>query len=561
MEGDSLKNRAFAFALCIGAGTFILAMLAGSSAAASHAGNAGNALVVAIICAAMSWASANQTLTVVANAVDAAIKRLIEAAQGDFEAPTPDAVRQCLPELAKTMDAMFIETRSTLESINNLAMFDPVTGLPNRTNFRRDVERTLIDLPDDTVSALLFVDLDNFKMVNDTLGHAQGDQLLVRVANRLRTVLHSERAAGREGAAHGVLGRLGGDEFTLFLPSVTGEADAMRVAQKILNALNEDISLSGHTVRVGASIGVALHPVHGQSLTTLMKAADVAMYHAKASGRGQAQLYTDALAEDLTEKLDLERDLRVAIESKQFTLAFQPQVDLISGAPTSAEALLRWNHPETGLRLPGAFIDTAEDSNLIIEIGDWVIDAVAATIARWDSFGIQQRLSINISPRQIEQRDFFSRLRERMDYHGAPPRLLELEITEALAMTCGEAVFKEMAAFRRDGAMIAIDDFGTGYSNFARLRDMPIDRVKLDRSLIADIASSEQARIIAQAMIGLIHGLGHKVVAEGVETRDQIDVLKVIGCDSFQGYAIATPMDEQSFIDWSKADGPILAVA
>ncbi|MCJ8157458.1 bifunctional diguanylate cyclase/phosphodiesterase [Sphingomonas sp. LaA6.9] len=558
MEGVSLKSRAIAFAICVGAGAFILSVLAGAGTA-SHADNAANALIVAIICAVMSWASADQALSAVADAVDSAIKRLAAAAHGDFETPTPEEVRACLPELADSMDALFLETRSTFDSIHNLAMFDPVTSLANRTNFRRDVERALGELPSESTSALLFVDLDNFKAVNDTLGHAQGDHLLAKVANRLRAVLAAERHAGREGRFPGMIGRLAGDEFTMFLPDIAGPDDARRVAQRILYALNEDIELSGHTIRVGASIGVAIYPEHGRSLTTLMKAADVAMYHAKANGRAQAQLYTDALADALSERLRMEQDLRQALTHAHFRLAFQPQIALTSNEITTAEALLRWEHPEDGTRMPGEFIDIAEESALIVEIGDWVIDAVAATIARWDRFGIQQRLAINISPRQIEQHDFFSRLRERMEHHGAPARLLELEITEGLAMTCGDAVFHEMAAFRKDGAMISIDDFGTGYSNFSRLRDMPIDRVKLDRSMIADIAVSDQARAIIHAVIELIHGLGHKVVAEGVETREQVDVLKVIGCDAVQGYVIAPPMDEHEFLDWARVERPALA--
>lgn len=558
MEGVSLKSRAIAFAICVGAGAFILSILAGAGSG-NQADNAANALIVAIICAVMSWASADQALSAVADAVDSAIKRLSAAAHGDFETPTPEQVRECLPELADSMDALFLETRSTIDSIHNLAMFDPVTSLANRTNFRRDVERALGELPGDSCSALLFIDLDNFKAVNDSVGHAQGDQLLAKVANRLRAVLNAERQAGREGRVPGSIGRLAGDEFTLFLPDIAGPDDGTRVAQRILYALNEDIELSGHAIRVGASIGVAIYPQHGRSLTTLMKAADVAMYHAKANGRAQVQLYTDSLADALSEKLRMEQDLRQALTRGHFRLAFQPQVSLAGGEITTAEALLRWEHPEHGTRLPGEFIDIAEESALIVEIGDWVIDAVAATIARWDRFGIQQRLAINISPRQIEQHDFFVRLRERMEYHGAPARLLELEITEGLAMTCGDTVFQEMAAFRSDGAMISIDDFGTGYSNFSRLRDMPIDRVKLDRSMIADIAISEQARAIIHAVIGLIHGLGHQVVAEGVETRDQIDVLRVIGCDAIQGYVIAPPMDEHQFVEWTRIARPAAA--
>jgi len=545
MEGFSLKSRAIAFALCVGAGAFILAILASSGGQPGAA--AGNALIVAVICAAMSWASADQALASVAGAVDSAIKRLSQAAHGDYESRTPDDVRACLPELADSMDALFRETRSTFDSIHNLAMYDPVTSLANRTNFRRNVERVLTDLSPDRLSALIFVDLDNFKSVNDTLGHAHGDQLLVKVANRLSAVL---RPDGDERRA-GTIGRLAGDEFTIFIPDLRDREEGRRIAQRVLYALGEDIELAGHNVRVGASIGVAFHPEHGRSLTTLMKAADVAMYHAKACGRAQVQIYTDALADALSGKLELEHDLRRALADSQFELVYQPQVAIAGDEPLSAEALLRWNHPDYGVRLPGAFIDTAEESSLIVEIGDWVIDAVAATIARWETLGVRQRLAINISARQIEQRDFFARLRDRLAHYGATPRLLELEITESLAMTCGESAFRELSELRAEGAMVSIDDFGTGYSNFSRLRDMPIDRVKLDRSMIADIAISDQARAIVQAVIGLIHGLGHKVVAEGVESREQVDVLRVIGCDAIQGYAIAEPMAEHLFLEWS----------
>lgn len=556
MEGLSLKSRAVAFALCVGAGAFLLTFAA--SAGASLTDKITSAFVVTIICAAMSWASADRALTAVFRAIGGARARLDQAAQGDLDSATPDDVREWLPELAESMESLFLETRSTLDSIHNLAMFDPVTSLANRTTFRRDVERALGELDQENTSALLFIDLDNFKIVNDTLGHAQGDQLLANVAQRLRGVLAAERVAGRRA---GLIGRLAGDEFTLFLPDIAGPEDAQRLAQRVLNTLSEEIDLSGHKVRVGASIGIAMHPEHGRSLTTLMKAADVAMYHAKASGRGQAQCYTDALADALREKLELESDLRLAISGRQFRLAFQPQIDLASGEPMSAEALLRWHHPAYGVRLPGAFIDTAEESSLIVEIGDWVIDAVADTLARWEHLGVSQRLAINVSPRQIEQRDFFARLRERLNDHGATPRLLELEIAEELAMNCGDAIFAELAALRRDGARIAIDEFGTGYTKLARLKGMPIDRVKLDRSLIADVAECAQARAVVQALVGVTHGLGFTAVAGGVETQAQVDVLRVIGCDAIQGYVIAQPMDEAAFLDWAREKPRALSAA
>jgi EAL domain-containing protein (putative c-di-GMP-specific phosphodiesterase class I) len=221
--------------------------------------------------------------------------------------------------------------------------------------------------------------------------------------------------------------------------------------------------------------------------------------------------------------------------------------------------LLRWRHPRDGLRLPGSFIQRAEETGLIVEIGEWVIRTVAETIARWGRMGIEQRLAINISPRQLDHASFFRRLRAAMLAANAPARLLELEITETLAMHCSAEVIEAITLFRADGATIAIDDFGTGYSNLARLRDLPVDRVKLDRSLIEHIADNTEARTIAHAVVGLIHGIGCEAVAEGIESQAQADVLRVIGCDVIQGYAIAAPMDEEAFISWSRREDRELA--
>jgi EAL domain-containing protein (putative c-di-GMP-specific phosphodiesterase class I) len=318
--------------------------------------------------------------------------------------------------------------------------------------------------------------------------------------------------------------------------------------------LSEAFDLHGTEVLIGASVGIALRPDHGVNLTDLMRAADAAMYHAKASGRGRAEHFTEALAAQIADRAQLESELREAIEHDQFALVFQPQVSLPEGRIVAAEALLRWRHPQHGLRLPGSFIARAEETGLIVEIGEWVIATVAATIERWGRMGIEQRLAVNISPRQLDHAGFFRKLREAMHVANAPARLLELEITETLAMHCSEEVVEAISALRADGATIAIDDFGTGYSNLARLRHLPVDRVKLDASLIAHIADNVEARTIAHAVIGLIHGLGCEAVGEGIETEAQADVLRVIGCDVIQGYAVAEPMDEDAFIAWSQRD-------
>lgn len=547
MNGFSLKSRAIVFAICAGAFVFILA-LAATSGGNFDAENAGPALIAAIICAVMCWAHAERTIAGTAAAIDAAINRLTSAANGDLESEIPPEVGECVPTLAGAMEGLFQQLHSHLESVQRLALFDPVTALPNRTHFRRSCERVLTELPAEAMAALFFIDLDRFKAVNDTLGHAMGDQLLGMVSNRLRAV--ADRFALEEEARQPLIGRLSGDEFTIFFPAIANVRDADRIGRGILFALSEPFDLADQEVTVGASVGIAMRPEHGTTLTDLMRAADAAMYRAKSNGRGRAEHFSEQLAAEIAERAQLETDLRGAVERDQFALVYQPQISAADGRIVAAEALLRWRHPERGLCLPGSFIGRAEETGLIVEIGEWVVESVANTIACWGRMGIEQRMAVNISPRQLDHATFFRRLRDAMQAAGAPARLLELEITETLAMHCSREVIDAIAALRADGASIAIDDFGTGYSNLARLRDLPLDRVKLDRSLIENVAASAEARAIAQAVIGLIHGLGCEVVAEGIETHAQLEVLRVIGCDVLQGYVIAQPMAEDEFIAW-----------
>ncbi|MFZ5746806.1 MAG: putative bifunctional diguanylate cyclase/phosphodiesterase [Pseudomonadota bacterium] len=546
MEGFSLKSRAIAFAICAGAVAFILA-LAATSHGRLDVESAASALIAAIVCGVMCWASAERTIAATAEAIDAAITRLSSAANGDLESEIPEQVGECVPPLAEAMEGLFRQLHNNLESVQRLAMFDPVTGLANRVNFRRTCERILADLPPGALAVLYFIDLDRFKSVNDTMGHATGDMLLGMVANRLRAV--ADRFAADSVGRPPLIGRLAGDEFTMFFPEVRYVRDAERIARGILFALSEPFDLCDQEVEIGASIGIALRPEHGTNLTELMRAADAAMYHAKAMGRGRAEHFTDLLAAEIAERAQLESDLREAVERDQFTLVFQPQVSAADGRIVGAEALLRWRHPD-GLKMPAAFIQRAEETGLIVEIGEWVVTSVAETISRWGLLGIEQRLAVNISPRQLDHAGFFRRLREAMHAAHAPAHLLELEITETLAMHCSEEVVEAIAALRNDGASVAIDDFGTGYSNLARLRDLPVDRVKLDRSLVEHVADRPEARTIAHAVIGLIHGLGCEAVAEGIESAAQAEVLRVIGCDVLQGYAVAQPMAEEAFLRW-----------
>ena len=499
-------------------------------------------------CLLISYVAAERPNSESARALSALADRLMAVEDGDLVSPAPASLRQTMPKLATAVDTLFAEVRSSIENAHALGMYDPVTSLPNRLHFRSEADKMLGEVPDKTRAAMLFIDLDRFKMVNDSLGHARGDQLLIMVANRLRVVVTAELSEGAR--KRPLLARLAGDEFTLFFPSIRSPDDIERVARRIAVAISEPFELYGHSVDIGASIGVAITPDHGNSIETLMRAADIAMYRAKANGGGQHCLFDSTLAAEHQAKIDTEKALTEAVQRGEFILALQPQVGLTTGASVGVEALLRWRHPREGMRLPNTFIPIAEQTGLISDIGDWVIGEVVAMAGSWHREGIGRRLAFNVSPRQLDRPDFFVRLRAAFAEQDVPFSTVELEFTETAAMHASETVIAEIAALREDGATIAIDDFGTGYSNVARLRTMPLDRVKLDPSLIADIETCERARVVVQAVIQLIHGIGCEVVAEAVEKPAQADILKAMGCQTVQGYLFAEPMIEADYLNW-----------
>ncbi|WP_300111592.1 EAL domain-containing protein [Sphingobium sp.] len=546
MRGVTLKSRATAFACAAGALVFTLSLVLGySQDQQDDLNQVGRALIIAILCGTLSWASTSRSMAATAAAVDTATERLLSAAHGDLQSPVSPNISAELPDLSVAMQSLFSQVRTNLDHVQSLALFDQVTGLANRTSFCRQVERHLTGRNTDAMAALFFIDLDGFKGVNDSLGHAAGDQLLARVAGRLREVVMAQVSAGTGDA---VIGRLAGDEFTMFFPFLPGPSAAARIARAVQFALSERFDLGSQHVELGASIGIACYPDHGDTLSALLRAADVAMYHAKHQGRGRAEIYSSELALEAADRAELERDLLLALQRDEFLLEFQPQIDVISGQAVAAEALVRWAHPERDLVMPGTFVPVAEESGTIVALGDWVMSRVCETAARWAEAGQRQRIAINISTRELAQADFFLRLRHAMATHRTPASMLALEITESVAMNMEPRILDQLAAMRTEGLHIAIDDFGTGYSNLARLRELPVDRVKIDRSLVRDIASSAEARTICSAVVGLIQGLGMEVVIEGVENEAQMDVLRVIGCTLFQGYHLARPMDEQSYL-------------
>lgn len=547
MQGVTLTSRAAAFAAGAGALVFILSMILGYGAGGhDDLLTVGRSLIIAILCGTMSWASTQRTVATTAAAIDDATERLICAAHGDLQSPVPASIGREMPELGVALESLFSQVRTNLEHVQALALFDQITGLANRTSFCRQVERILADRDDRSPAALFFLDLDRFKAVNDTLGHAAGDQLLARVASRLREVVMAQVAQGMGDA---IVGRLAGDEFTLFFPHLPHSDAAPRIARAIQFALGERFDLGSQQVGLGASIGIAVYPDHGDNLTALLRSADIAMYHAKRLGRGRAELFSAALELEASDRAEMERDLMLALERDEFLLEFQPQIDVVSGRAVAAEALVRWAHPGRDKIMPGAFVPVAEESGVIVALGDWVMGHVCETASLWARRGVAQRLTMNISSRELAQADFFMRLRHAMATYKTPPMMLELELDESLGMDLEPCVLDQLRMLRGEGVRITIDEFGTGYSNLSRLRDLPVDRVKIDRSLVRDIVGSSEARTICGAVVGLIHGLGLEVVVAGIESQAQIDLLRVLGVTQFQGYYLARPMAEADYLD------------
>ena len=503
------------------------------------------ALVAGAFCLLISYIASERPNSESARALSALGDRLMAVEDGDLVSPAPPIVRKVMPKLAAAVDSLFAEVRASIENAHALGMYDPVTSLPNRLHFRAEADKLLGESAKGAKSAMLFVDLDRFKNVNDSLGHARGDQLLFMVANRIRVVVTAE--LGENLSRRPLLARLAGDEFTIFFPQIESVGHVERVARRVALAIAEPFELYGHSIDIGASIGVSVTPDHGTSIESLMRAADIAMYQAKSRGGGQHCLFNDDLAAEHHEKVETEKALTEAVQRGEFQLALQPQFSLVSGEIVGTEALLRWNHPRDGLRMPASFIPVAERTGLVAEIGEWVIGEVALMLGNWRREGFDRRVAFNVSPRQLDRSDFFARLRQSFAEHGVPLSMIELEFTESAAMEASDAVLEEIAALRADGASIAIDDFGTGYSNLARLRSMPLDRVKLDPSLIADFENCEKARVIVQAVVQLIKGVGCEIVAEAVETTGQADILRAMGCDTVQGYIFAEPMFEADY--------------
>jgi diguanylate cyclase (GGDEF)-like protein len=416
--------------------------------------------------------------------------------------------------------------RDVQHKLQHLALHDVLTGLGNRLC----LQETLHACARAERLGLMFIDLDGFKTINDTLGHDRGDELLKVLARRLRTQLRGEDLAVR----------LGGDEFVVLLREPGRVEDAQRVADKLLAALAAPVQLAGQQVLVTASLGLALYPEQVAEPELLLKAADAAMYVAKARGRNRWAVYAPVLAEAASEQLRIEQALRQALRRKQLSLAWQPVVDMETGALRGAEALLRWQHPQLGAVSPARFIPVAEALGLIVPMGAWVLDRACAQAALWVQRQPDFRVAVNVSVRQFEQDDVPRRVRTALARHGLPPGCLEVEVTESLF---GQAVALRsmLEELRALGVRIALDDFGTGYSSLGQLRSLPLDRLKIDRSFVADLEGGGGGQAIAQTIVTLAQSLGLAVTAEGVENEAQRRILLALGAREAQGWLFHAP--------------------
>jgi predicted signal transduction protein with EAL and GGDEF domain len=458
--------------------------------------------------------------------------------------------------LAKPVDPseLVLRLRNTLAAKvyqDSLAYFDGLTGLPNRKLFMQRTDAAVRHaLNTQKVCAILYVDVDRFNELNDSLGLALGDEVLKQVAQRLEQTTRASDVIGRMDGDEGRLSvaRTGGDEFSILLSDLAHYEDAARIAQRILTAMTVPIQISDHELFVTLSIGIAICPDDGDDRDTLLEHADVAMRYAK-QRKNTYQFYSKVLNAKSLERLSLVNHLRRAIDHGELKLAYQPKVDIKTGQVVGCEGLLRWLHPQLGMVPPQKFIPLAEESGSIIEIGEWVLYQACQQMLRWQMDGFDHlRLAINLSTQQFRHNDFSRTLGQALKSTGVNPQRLSLELTESMLMENAKENVEVMYRMKEMGVTLSIDDFGTGYSSLSYLKRFPLDELKIDRSFIIGIPTEDDDTLITTAIISLAHGLGLRVVAEGVEYPEQLDFLSQQGCDEYQGYLFSKPLFNDEFV-------------
>ncbi len=449
------------------------------------------------------------------------------------------------------------ERTNAEEQIHNLAYYDLVTGLPNRAHLYDMISLALNrGNQNSNKFALLFLDLDHFKQVNDTLGHNAGDLLLRQVSSRLKDAVRKTDSVARPDDIEvkpltETIARLGGDEFVVLLDQVDRPEDAAYVARRICKELARIFILDGNEVRITTTIGISIFPADGNTAEELLKHADVAMYHAKEQGRNGYQFYSQSIHQLALERFALERDLRKTLETNGFHLEYQPKVALKNGEVTGLEALIRWKHPERGLVSPADFIPLAEETGIIVPLGEWVLQTACEQMVSWLEAGIPPFImAVNCSSIQLVRTDMAKVIKTALDSTGLNPAYLEIELTESLLLQDVEEGIAILQALKDLGLHVSIDDFGTGFSSLSYLKRLPVDKLKIDQSFIKDLTTDPGDAAIVTSMITLAHNLDLTVIAEGVENAEQLGFLRAEKCDEIQGYLISRPLPADVFAEW-----------
>jgi diguanylate cyclase (GGDEF)-like protein len=446
--------------------------------------------------------------------------------------------------------------RQAAEKARYLAHHDTLTNLPNRYLFNDRLKQAIAYAERGRkLLAILFLDLDNFKQINDTIGHRAGDQLLQLVADRLlkgvRETDTTYRFSPEEEAF--IVARLGGDEFTVMLTDIGNIQDPAKVARRMLDALSQPFTIGAHEVFITASVGIAVYPLDGKDVDTLLINADVAMYEAKKQGRNNYQYYSSSLNDFTIERFSVENKLRKALDHDEFMLFYQPQINISEGKMIGVEALIRWLQPDLVFIKPSAFIPLAEETGLIVPIGEWILRTACAQNRAWQKAGLHHfPVTVNVSGVQFRQNNFVETVSEILKSTGLKPDYLQLELTESIIMHQSENTNKKLQLLQAMGVQISIDDFGTGYSSMNYLKRFPLSTLKIDQSFVRELVTNPTDQAIVKAIVALAHNFSLKVIAEGVETREQLAFLRECRCEGMQGYLVCPPLNPQSIVQFAQ---------
>jgi predicted signal transduction protein with EAL and GGDEF domain len=492
------------------------------------------------------------------------LRRSTEAlAAGDFDTPVDVDCACEVGGLADSFRKMTSRLNANILRMNTLAFTDPITGLPNRSVVTHLLEFALA--PAQRVNfraAIVFIDLDGFKRINDTFGHDGGDELLRQASQRIL-----ERGLGRTAQTIDtcmdpfgqpcerlpediVFARFAGDEFVAILPGMTDRERLAEIGESVLRSLDEAFRIKGQDVTVGASLGIAVAPDDTSSAAELLTFADLAMYSSKQAGKARCMFFDQRIRDAIVERSQIEADLRLALQRDELLLHFQPKVDAQTLALNGVEALVRWQHPRRGLLAPGAFNDVAEQVGLMSALGQRVLQLATAQCRAWLDSGLRQPVAVNVSPTQFGDPGFVDGVLATLRQADVPPELLSIEITESMAMADFEVTVGRLSQLRQAGVRIAVDDFGIGFSNLSQLSRLPLDELKIDRSLVMQVGLDAKSEAIIRAIVGMTHALGYKTIAEGIETQAQRRFLAQLQCETLQGYLFARPMDAKQLAHW-----------